>query len=211
MNSISLKVFVFASGLAIVLGGCAGMLGTIKSAKDKGTDSSTKSSPASPTNREFARAVSLLKDERYQEAEPLLIKLTQGFPNSSGPLTNLGIVYLRTDRPDEAVSTFKKLLSLNPKNPTGHNYLGVAYRTKGEFDNARKAYEQAVSADPTFSAAYLNLGILYDLYLSQPNKALSYYEKFRTLATGDDTQRVEKWIAEVQRRSKSAVNQGGKQ
>lgn len=211
MNLTSLKAFVLAIGLAIVLGGCAGTLGTSKSAKGKGTDSATKSSPATPTNREFSRAVSLLKDERYQEAEPLLIKLTQGFPDSSGPLTNLGIVYLRTDRPDEAVSTFKKLLSLNPKNPAGHNYLGVAYRTKGEFDNARKAYEQAVATDPTFSAAYLNLGILYDLYLSQPNKALSYYEKFRTLAAGDDAQRVEKWIAEVQRRSKSAVNQGGKQ
>lgn len=198
--------------LAVLVAGCALPGAAGKSTKSKTSTTASKSTAVAPAaERDFSRAVSMIKNEQFQDAEPLLLKLTQEFPNLRGPLINLGIVYLRTERLDDAVNTFRKLVQLNPAQASGHNYLGVAFRSKGEFENARKAYEQAIAADPTFADAYLNLGVLHDLYLSQPGKALSYYEKYKQMANADDAQRIEKWIADVQRRNKPAVNTSEKQ
>ena len=212
ISTSNFKALTSFACLAILLAGCAMSGGSGKGAKAKtSTAASTKSAVAPAAERDFSRAVSMIKNEQFQDAEPVLLKLTQEFPNMRGPLVNLGIVYLRTERLDDAVNTFRKLVQLNPTQASGHNYLGVALRTRGEFENARKAYEQAITADPAFADAYLNLGVLHDLYLSQPSKALSYYEKYKQMANADDAQRIEKWIADVQRRNKPAVNASEKQ
>lgn len=212
LSTSNTKTLTSFACLAIFLVGCAVPGGSGKDAKAKAGTTASKSAAVAPAaERNFSRAVSMIKNEQYQDAEPLLLKLTQEFPNLRSPLINLGIVYLRTERVDDAVNTFRKLVQLNPTQASGHNYLGVALRTKGEFENARKAYEQAIAVDPNFADAYLNLGVLHDLYLSQPSKALSYYEKYKQLANADEVQRIEKWIADVQRRNKPAVNASEKQ
>ena len=62
----------------------------------------------------------------------------------------------------------------------------------------KAAYQRTIAIEPNYAPAYLNLGVLYDLYMSQPQKALEQFEHYLTLA-GENKQ-VAGWIIELRKR-----------
>src|SRR6185437_16301977 len=77
--------------------------------------------------------------------------------------------------------------------------LGATQRMRGEFKDAEASYEKAIAADPNYAAAYRDLGVLTDLYLGDPERALTAFERYKEI-TGEDKP-VSTWIAELRQRT----------
>lgn len=148
--------------------------------------------------QDYQLALGALKNGKFAVAETLLQPLVDRYPDLSGPLANMGIVYFNTGRDDQALEAFEKVTKMGP-NAIASNYIGIIYRRKGEFDKARHHYQQAIIADSTYANAYLNLGILQDLYLGNLSAALVSYRQYQQLTGGTDS-RVAKWIVDIERR-----------
>lgn len=154
--------------------------------------------PAQPApTGAYAEALKLLKSNQLEQAEATLQAVARANPQASGPLTNLGIVYARSNRKPEARTAFTRAINLNPANAAAHNWLGVLAREAGDFARAEQAYQAALAADGGYAPAQLNLAILYDLHLKRPADALAAYRKYDAL-TGRKDARVAVWIGELE-------------
>ena len=69
---------------------------------------------------------------------------------------------------------------------------------RGEFKDAAASYEQAITADPEFAPAYRNLGVVSDLYLGDPQRALTALTHYQELT--HEEKPVSGWIAELRQR-----------
>jgi Flp pilus assembly protein TadD len=147
----------------------------------------------------YDQALALMDGGYWDAAEKVLLTMTTRYPELAGPNVNLGIVYMRQNRSEDAEQVLKKAVALNPDSAPAHNQLGILYRRAGRFDEARTAYEKALAAQPGYDHVHRNLGILYDLYLGQPRQALQHYERCQTLPACRDKQ-VDLWIVELKRR-----------
>jgi Flp pilus assembly protein TadD len=152
--------------------------------------------PLTPSER-YDQALQQMKANDLQAAEKNLLVSVTDYPDKTGPHTNLGIVYAKTNRKGLAVAEFTKAVTLSSKNTVAHNWLGVLARERGEYVRAEQWYKQALAADSSNADAQLNLAILYDRYLKRPADALAAYKRYDQLARGKDT-RVAIWIAELQ-------------
>jgi tetratricopeptide (TPR) repeat protein len=199
--------------LAAVIGLCVGLLaacaGTGESKKESETSQAqmqqqppeTQVSPQARQSYDDAlKAMSIGDNEK---ARKLLTSLTQSYPNLSGPYTNLGLLYFREGKIDEAQTAFEQAIKVNPKSAVSYNHLGIINRGKGKFQEAKEDYERALNINGDYAYAHLNIGILYDLYLGDLDKALEHYQRFQALSPEKDKE-VEKWIVDLQRRIKTA-------
>jgi tetratricopeptide (TPR) repeat protein len=188
---------------AALIAGCAGFEkkgGPNAPAGAKPTVAGTK--PVAPPSKgdpqaRFNDALQLMKQKKTADAEAAFIALNNDFPQYSGPMTNLGIIYAKSNRRDQAIAALSKATSLNSKNAVAWNWLGMEQRDAGNAAGAEQAYVNALRANPNYALAHLNLGILYDSYLGRPADALVHYKQYQQLA-GKDELRVAAWIAEIE-------------
>ncbi len=152
--------------------------------------------------QEYDLALTSIREGNYPLAIKELNIFIERHPDYSGPYVNLGILYHRMSRLDEAEKALLKAVALKPKSAVAQNRLGMVYRERGRFNEALAAYKSAIAADEEYADAYLNLGILYDLYLFEGEKALQHYIRYQFLTSNDDAQ-VSMWIAELTQRLKT--------
>lgn len=198
--------------LVLGLGACGGLrrddeappetvTGTTKPAAGKpAKPGATKPAPkpvdkGDPQAR-FAQALEMMRGNDLTEAETAFKSLAQDFPDFSGPWTNLGILYAKSNRRDAAFSAFNRAVSLNTSNAIAYNWLGMLYREAKDYGRAEKAYKFALGARADYGLAHLNLGILYDEYLKRPADAEPHYREYQKL-DGKNDLRVQAWLAEI--------------
>jgi tetratricopeptide (TPR) repeat protein len=133
------------------------------------------------------------------EAELEFKQVALQFPQLSAPYVNLGILYRKTGRLDLSEDSLKTAVERNDGSAVAWTELGATQRLRGEFPNAAASYEKAIAADPNFAAAYRNLGVVSDLYLGDPERALTAFERYKEL-TGEEKP-VSGWIAELRQRT----------
>lgn len=63
-------------------------------------------------------------------------------------LFNLGVIYLKTNKPGEGEKVFEKLSTILPKDSEVFNLLGVAYSGTGKKVEAVKAWEKSLALQP---------------------------------------------------------------
>ena len=147
----------------------------------------------------FERATEALAAGRVDEAEQGFLALTKSSPELGGPFANLGLIYRRAGKLEQAVTQLEQAVRVAPDQPVYLNQLGIAYRELGRFADARRAYEKAIELAPAYAAPHLNLGILLDLYLWDSRAALAAYERYLAIAPEGD-EKVRKWVAEIRNR-----------
>ncbi len=162
--------------------------------------------PAEATQR-FENALTFLSAGDLSRAEPELKQLADAYPEYSGALANLGILYLKSGKLVEAEKALRGAVERSPQNALAFNQLGIVYRKLGRFKEADAAYGKALEIDPNYALAHLNLGVLCDLYLQQPDRALSAFERYSALTEKPDA-RVAAWMKELQGRVKAQRAQG---
>ena len=153
--------------------------------------------------QQYAQALQMMKSGQSTDAELEFKQLAVAYPQFAGPQLNLGVLYLKESRLPDAEAAFKAALQIAPANPVAGNELGIVERRLGKFGDAESAYRKAIAAEPNYAAAHLNLGVLYDLYLSEPRKALEQFERYIEIA-GDNKQ-VGGWVVELRKRVGAAA------
>ena len=148
--------------------------------------------------QQYNQALQLMKSGRNTDAELEFKQLIVAYPQFAGPQLNLGLLYLHDSRLPEAEAAFKAALQVTPSNPVAGDELGIVERKLGKFSEAEAAYLHAIDAEPNYAPAHLNLGVLYDLYLSEPKKALEQFERYFEIA-GENKQ-VAGWVIELRKR-----------
>lgn len=207
MNGSTRMKTAFIHGVALALALLASGCGLIQKKAEEAPDASAEAAqPALPDKGDpqarFDAAMTLWRDNQIAEAEAAFVGLAQDFPDHSGPWTNLGILFAKSNRRDQALGALGKAVTLNPKNKVAYNWLGILYRETGDLNRARLSYEKALQLDPDYALAHYNLGLLLDAHLKQPAAALPHYRAY--LQSGDgqagnaDDLRVLAWIAEIE-------------
>ena len=153
-------------------------------------------------NQEYELVLTSIREGNYPLAIKELNVFIERHPGYPGPYVNLGILYHKLNKLDEAEQALLKAVEINPKSAVAYNRLGMVYREHGRFNDALAAYSSAIAADEEYADAYLNLGILHDLYLFEGEKALQYYIRYQLMTSNDDAQ-VSLWIAELTQRLKT--------
>jgi Tfp pilus assembly protein PilF len=153
--------------------------------------------------QQYAQALQMMKMGRGTDAELEFKQLAVAYPQFAGPQLNLGLLYLKDSRLAEAETAFKSALHITPANPVAGNELGIVERKLGKFTDAEVAYQKAIAAEPNYAAAHLNLGVLYDLYLSEPQKALEQFERY--IAIAGENKQVNGWVVELRKRVGAAA------
>ncbi|MFC1484183.1 tetratricopeptide repeat protein [Candidatus Neomarinimicrobiota bacterium] len=104
----------------------------------------------------------LLKREgRTAEAEAAYRLALSVDPNSTNSLVGLGSI-LMSDRPDEAIVTFKAALKIDAKDGDAAEYLGELYSIREEWAEAKRYLEQAVRLKPRDHVTAWRLAQVYN-------------------------------------------------
>ncbi len=151
-------------------------------------------------NKQLAPAFALMAEGNYEAAEQALLKLQRSHSEQAAYHLNLGIVYARTERLEEAVGALERARALAPQSAKVHNEYGIVLRQQGDFPGAASAYRAAIKADPGYANAHYNLGVLLDLYLRQHAEALVHYEAYLSMSPQED-KTVRAWVKDLQRRT----------
>ncbi|MBZ0268608.1 sulfatase-like hydrolase/transferase, partial [bacterium] len=110
-----------------------------------------------PDNKELHRTmgVVLSAEGRYEAAVGWLLRCLELPPDTGDahPHAQLGICYLRLDRPDEARRHLEKALELEPDRAPTWSNLGLARRRQGDEAGAREAWRRALELDPELESA----------------------------------------------------------
>lgn len=185
-----------------LLSGCFGTSG-VKSGSGSSMQSGSIPASVSPEARnDYDAALEAMRSGDEGRAKALLNSLINAYPNLSGPHTNLGLLYFREKKIDQAEASFLKAVEMNPNSSVSYNHLGIISRGKGEFSKAEDYYLKALNINQDYALAHLNLGILYDLYLGKLGKARDHYEWFQKLTPEEDKE-VKKWLIDLERRIKA--------
>ena len=137
-----------------------------------------------PEDLRFA-AQMLQRFERYEEAVPLLEKLSAAEPDALELTFGLAVAYERSGRRAQAIALFDQLLAREPNHAGTLNYLGYMLAERGE--NLGRALElilRAVSLEPDNGAYVDSLGWAY-YQLGRYNEAKEQLE-WAVRLVGDD-------------------------
>jgi Flp pilus assembly protein TadD len=102
-------------------------------------------------------------------------EVTRLDPLRAGAYINLGAVYNRMERLDEAIPLLRRGIQLDMNRAEGYYNLGLVYKRKGEPDLAIQAYREATRINPRMADAHYNLANLY-LEREEFGMALTHYQ-----------------------------------
>lgn len=115
---------------------------------------------ACPTHLNLASA--LKNADRWDEAEQVLCKAAENFPDDARSLHELYIMFKQENRQEEALSVIEQAAARDPLNANLNLKLGIEYGIVRKSVEAEKAFRQAITTDPVLSDAYLGLIIQYE-------------------------------------------------
>ena len=131
----------------------------------------------------FQKALELLKEGAYDDAEPLLMALVAR--PECDPLVRMNYGMMLSDRArlEEALAQLEKAAEEMQDSADVWNALGVAYQRKGERSKALAALKRSNALDPDNPYTLKNLGSL--LGKSDPHAAIEYFKRASELLPKD--------------------------
>jgi Flp pilus assembly protein TadD len=97
------------------------------------------------------------RQKRYNEAEKLLRRALELWPNDPGAHLHLGAVYAETGRTELAEEHLRAAAALAPHNTDAHNRLGKLYENGGRLEDAELQFRLSVASAPN-PGGYSGLG-----------------------------------------------------
>lgn len=147
--------------------------------------------------KDFAAAVKLLSEERYEEGIELLAKVLKVSQKNSAPYINIAIAYRKTGKFELAEDNLKKAMGINPRHPVTLNEYALLQRETGRYEEAKGMYLQLVKSYPEFWPARKNFGVLCELYLNDKPCAIEQYGIY--LDGNPQDEDVKLWLTGLQR------------
>jgi tetratricopeptide (TPR) repeat protein len=111
----------------------------------------------------YAAMVSVYqRARRFDDAQNVLNKAAQRFPNEEQVYFLQGSVYEKQKKYNDAEKAFRKALDLQKDDPAVMNYLGFMFADRGiRLDEAERLTQKAIQTDPTNGAYLDSLGWVY--------------------------------------------------
>lgn len=81
--------------------------------------------------------------------------------NEVNKILQEGIAYENQGQSDAAITSFRKVMSIDPSNAFARIGLGLTYAKKGQLDEAMGYYNEAIRLEPGFAPAHYNLSVVY--------------------------------------------------
>ena len=125
--------------------------------KKLGSSASKNSNNQEPSEDQQKSLINLCTQGHYQETLCQASQLLKEFPNSISLYNVIGSANQSLGKPDEAITNFKKALSIKPDYPAAHYNVGNALLSQGKQKAAIKAYKKVISIEPDHTGAHYNL------------------------------------------------------
>ena len=88
-----------------------------------------------------------LSHKPYKDALDILLSIDEQIAGYSDILSQIGIIYMKTDDESRAISAFVKAYELSPNNSIVAYNLGILYDKQKNIDYAKHFYDQAIKND----------------------------------------------------------------
>ena len=111
--------------------------------------------------RMFRKALDSLNSGDQETARGQLLEMLAKYPASAVYAHSvLGVIYVRTSRFHDAVTSFEQAASLLPHDATTHYNFGLSLACASEFDRAEQEVHKALELDPKNPSAQVLLSVL---------------------------------------------------
>lgn len=117
--------------------------------------------PLAPPTR-LNLAVALRTIGRREDAEKLLRRTVEEFPDDARALHELYVQYKKEGRQDDAMAAIEAAIALDPDNANLQLKFGVECGLFNRIDEAEQAFRKALAFDPSMTDAYLGLSVQYE-------------------------------------------------
>lgn len=114
------------------------------------------------------------------------------------PHWNLGSLYLKQERYDDALREFKDVLRFDPESVIAHNGLGKVHHQEGRFKEAIVSYQHALKRAPEYLDAHYNLAFSYMKKGSKDLAAKSFEKVIELSPQSDSAKEAEKFLDALQ-------------
>jgi len=113
----------------------------------------------SPPQTEINSLIDYYQKGRYDLAQNLATNLTQQYPSHPFCWKVLGAVFRQTEKLQESVIAYQKVLEISPNDAEAHSNLGVTMKDLNRLEDAVTSYKKALSIKPDYAEAHSNLGV----------------------------------------------------
>lgn len=129
----------------------------------------------------YGLALAYYDQAEYGKAEEELKKVIAAYPQKTILLSDLGLIYFKSGRLQEAKDLFDRARNLDPGDWYASYNLAVSLTTSGDDERALALYKQLVGSMPDFSGGYFQIAGIYSRQgrqdLSHLNLGRSFYFK----------------------------------
>src|SRR4029079_15465242 len=87
------------------------------------------------------------RGNQFDEARPIYEQLVEKAPSDPSHRLNLGLVYLKVNESDMAISSLEASRALDPSLGRAISYLGLAYARAGRYAEAYRSFLLAAQHD----------------------------------------------------------------
>ena len=140
---------------------------------------------AEPAKEVFEKAVRALGAGDYQTAERGFQSVLREQPRNIAALSNLGVIYSRTNRADRAIAIYRRALQVSPDDKAILLNLGLVYLRQEAHSKALPLFERIVAVDPQHLQARQLLAVCR-AYVGQLAPAIRDLESLRAAAPRDE-------------------------
>jgi tetratricopeptide (TPR) repeat protein len=140
---------------------------------------------AEPAKVVFERAARALAAGDYPAAEQGFQAVLRQEPANVGALSNLGVIYSRTSRSDQAISMYRRALKLSPDDKPILLNLGLVYLRREDHARALPLFARVVALDAEHTQARQLLAVC-QAYSGQVTLAIRELEKLRAASPRDE-------------------------
>ena len=129
----------------------------------------------SSINQLFDSAFKLHQSGNLKQAEDLLKKNLESFPEHLPSIFLLGTLSAQIKKYQTAKKLLQQAIELKPDFTEGHNNLGNVFQELGEYQEAISCYQRAIKSHSKYAEAHYNLGKVYK-ELEKNQEAISCYQ-----------------------------------
>jgi tetratricopeptide (TPR) repeat protein len=115
--------------------------------------------------------------EQAVEAYQKVLELNS---SAAGALVNLGTIYYRQRRFDQAERYYVRAIEADPRYPLAQFNLGNLYDEQGRLPEAHEHYKRALALNPQYADAHFNLALLCER-LGDPLRAVHHWKAYLKL------------------------------
>ncbi len=140
--------------------------------------------PTTPRDRQrlaqerYMEATKLDEDPTtWARAEALYDEALTLWPGFAIALTNMGNLYARQDRTNDAEALYLRALDVEPRQPEAHYNLGFLAMDRCAWLVSINYFEAALQADNRFADAHFNLGLAYEA-LGNLGAACTHWDRY---------------------------------